>query len=153
MTELRPGVFTRLFAEIAADGRAKARTGLIGLALAVEKQAKINASNGSHRYGTPTPASPGLGPAVISGTLRRAITHTPPVFTVGGWESKVGTGVGFNPPYGRKKTPANKYGYYLETGLRNGSAYPFLKPAFEFGKTVVAPQLFRAAFNRGWPRI
>ena len=151
MTELRPGVFTRLFAEIVADGRAKARTGLIGLALAVEKQAKINASNGSHSYGTPTPASPGLGPAVISGTLRRAITHTPPVFTAGGWESKVGTGVGFTPRYG--KTPANKYGYYLETGLRNGSVYPFLKPAFEFGKNVVAPQLFRAAFNRGWPRI
>ncbi|MGW2936081.1 hypothetical protein ACWDA7_30485 [Streptomyces sp. NPDC001156] len=149
--ELRPGVFTRIFAEVEREGQAKARKVITALALAIERQAKINASSGAHKRGTPTPARPGSGPAVISGTLRRSITHSPVIFTGGGWETKVGTGVGFTPPYGR--TPANKYGFYLETGLRNGATYPFLRPAFNFGVRVVAPQLYQAAFRVGWPRI
>ncbi|MDI5965716.1 hypothetical protein [Streptantibioticus silvisoli] len=154
LPELRPGMFTRLFAEIAADGQKRAHTMLTGLALAVERQAKVNASSGAHKYGTPTPARPGAGPAVISGTLRRSLTHSPIIWTGGGWETKVGTAVGFNPPYGKKKTPANLYGKYLETGLRNGATYPFLKPALSFATRVVAPQLYQAAFRTGgWPRL
>lgn len=151
MTELRPGVFTRIFAEVEREAQVKARRVLIGIALAVERQAKINASVGAHKRGTKTPASPGTGPAVISGTLRRSITHSPIVFTGGGWETRVGTGIGLTPPYGR--TPANKYGFYLETGLRNGTTYPFLKPAVDFGRRVVAPQLYQTVFRAGWPRI
>lgn len=153
MPELRPGLFSELFGEIARDGEVKTRRVLTRLAQAVERQAKVNASSGAHRYGTRTPARPGSGPAVISGTLRRSITHTPVVFTGGGWETKVGTGVGFTPPYGRARTPANLYGFYLETGLKNGATYPFLKPAFDFGVRVVAPQLYQAVFRPGWPRI
>lgn len=133
------------------EGQLKTRRVLTQLALAVERQAKINASVGAHKRGTKTPASPGTGPAVISGTLRRSLTHSPVVFTGGGWETKVGTAVGFTPPYGR--TPSNKYGFYLETGLKNGSVYPFLKPAYDFGVRVVAPQLYQAVFRPGWPRI
>lgn len=151
MTELRPGLFTELFAEINRDAQVKSRRVVTQLALAIERQAKVNASSGAHKRNTPTPARPGSGPAVISGTLRRSITHSPVVFTGGGWETKVGTGVGFTPPYGR--TPANRYGLYLETGLRNGSTYPFLKPAFDFGVRIVAPQLYQAVFRPGWPHV
>jgi len=148
--ELRPGTFTRLFAEVEREALMKTRRVLTGIALAVERQAKINASVGAHKRGTRTPASPGTGPAVISGTLRRSITHSPAVFTGRGWEVRVGTAVGFTPPYGR--TPSNKYGYYLETGLKDGATYPFLKPAADFGMRVVAPQLYQVAFRTGWPR-
>ena len=151
MGELRPGTFTRLFAEVEREAQLKTRRVLTGVALAVERQAKVNASVGAHKRGTKTPASPGTGPAVISGTLRRSITHSPVVFTGGGWETKVGTAVGFTPPYGR--TPASKYGLYLETGLKNGSTFPFLKPAADFGMRVVAPQLYQTAFRVGWPRF
>lgn len=151
MLELRPGVFTRLFAEIDRDAQLKSRTVLTRLALAIERQAKINASVGAHKRGTPTPARPGSGPAVISGTLRRSLTHSPVVFTGGGWETKVGTGAGISPPYGR--TPASLYGLYLETGLKNGATYPFLKPAFDFGVRIVAPQLYQQVYRPGWPHI
>lgn len=151
MGELRPGAFTRIFAEVQREGQVKSRRLITQLALVVERQAKINASVGAHKRGTKTPASPGTGPAVISGTLRRSISHSPIIFTGGGWETKVGTSVGFTPPYGR--TPANQYGLYLETGLKNGAVYPFLKPAFDFGVRVVAPQLYQAVFRPGWPHI
>jgi hypothetical protein len=144
-------MFTRLFAEIERDGQVKARRVITQLALAIERQAKVNASTGAHRRGTPTPARPGTGPAVISGTLRRSLTHSPVVFNGAGWETKVGTAVGFTPPYG--STPSSKYGLYLETGLRNGTTYPFLKPAVDFGVRTVAPQLYRAAFRPGWPHL
>ncbi|KAB7850120.1 hypothetical protein [Streptomyces mobaraensis] len=149
--ELRPGLFTRLFAEISRDGQTKTRRVLTHLALAIERQAKINASVGAHPRGTPTPASPGAGPAVISGTLRRSITHTPVLPSGTGWETKVGTGVGFTPPYGR--TPSSRYGLYLETGLKNGVSYPFLGPAYRFGITTVAPQLYATVFRTPWPRL
>lgn len=153
MPELRPGIFSALFAEITAAGQAKARVALGQIADAVERQAKINASSGSHPYGTRTPARPGSGPAVISGTLRRSLTHSPLVFTGGGWETKVGTMAGQVPPYGKGRTASSQYGLYLETGLRNGAVYPFLKPAAQFARIVVAPQVFQAVFRPGWPRI
>jgi hypothetical protein len=148
--ELRPGAFLRLFAEVQAAQELKTRRVMAQLGTLAERQAKINASVGAHRRGTPTPARPGTGPAVISGTLRRSLTHGQPARTATGWQVKVGTGVGFTPSYGR--TPANRYGYYLETGLRNGSTYPFLLPAAQFVMRIAAPQLYRAAFSAGWPR-
>lgn len=148
MPELRPGAFTRIFTEINREGQAKTRTVLTQLANAIERQAKVNATVGAHKRGTPTPARPGTGPAVISGTLRRSLTHSPVVFNGSGWETKVGTATGFTPPYGR--SPSNKYGLYLETGLKNGSTYPFLLPAYRFGITHVAPQLYERVFRPGW---
>jgi|SRR5882672_7474807 len=150
--ELRPGTFVRLFAEINAAHEAKVRRVLTQIALVAERQAKINASVGAHKRGTPTPARPGAGPAVISGTLRRSLTHTTPVRTGVGWEVKVGTAVGFTPPYG--KTSASQYGLILEkTGLKNGNTYPFLVPAATFAMRVAAPALYRASFGGAWPRI
>ncbi|MCT9092840.1 hypothetical protein N4G70_28805 [Streptomyces sp. ASQP_92] len=149
--ELRPGIFRVLFAEIATDGQLKSRTVLTQLANAIERQAKVNASSGAHKRGTPTPARSGSGPAVVSGTLRRSITHSPIVSYGAGWETKVGTGAGIMPPYGR--SPASVYGLALETGLRNGAVYPFLGPAYRFGITIVAPQLYMSVYRARWPRI
>lgn len=151
MLELRPGAFLRVFAEIDAAAQAKCRTVLGQIALAAERQAKINASSGAHKRGTKTPARPGSGPAVVSGTLRRSITHTAVTKSATGWECKVGTGVGFTPPYG--KVPSTRYGPILEKeGLRNGARYPFVEPACRFAMTIVAPTLYRTAFGGGWPR-
>ncbi|NEA77441.1 hypothetical protein G3I68_43750 [Streptomyces sp. SID13588] len=55
------------------------------------------------------------------------------------------------PPYGR--TAASRYGLALETGLKNGAVYPFLGPAYRFGITTVAPQLYVSIYRPGWRRI
>jgi hypothetical protein len=141
-----------IVAGIKAEASVRTRIVLEPLALIIERQAKINASTGAHKYGTPTPARPGTGPAIISGNLRRSITHSPITFVNGGWETKVGTAIGFPAPYG-SKTPANKYGFYLETGLRNGTTYPFLVPAFKFGTGVPADLLYQSVYGAGWKKI
>lgn len=154
--EVHPGVWAAVFARIDEQARLKGRVALEPLALAIEKQAKINASVGSHRYGTPTPASPGTGPAVISGNLRRSITHSPIVMLgPGHWQTKVGTAIGFTPSYGgASRTPANKYGYYLEFGLRNGSTYPFLLPAFKHVTGVGARVIYDKAYGpASWKKV
>lgn len=150
-TELRMGTFTKIFVQMDEETKIRSKAALTSLALVVEKQAKINASTGAHKYGTRTPAKPGTGPAVISGTLRRAITHTPVKYIGGEFSCYVGMGVGSFPNYGTKKTPANKYAMYLEkTGLRNGAKYPFLIPAFTFAMKVPARLIYQEAFGKGW---
>jgi hypothetical protein len=152
-SELKPGAFLKLFAELDAEATRRSVKTLTELALTVEKQAKINASNGAHKYGTPTPARPGEGPAVISGNLRRAITHTSVRTTATGFEVMVGTAVGFPSTYG-SKTPAGKYGYYLEVkGLVNGAKYPFLQPAFKFTMGVPAQLIYAKNFGTGWKAL
>lgn len=153
-TELRPGVMTAIFTRLAVEGNARTRVALEPLALAVEKQAKINASSGSHPWGTPTPAVSGTGPAIISGTLRRSITHSPVTAVAGGWETRVGMGVGSYPGYGRGLIPANKYAYYLEVeGLRNGATFPFLEPAFKFVMVVPATLIYNEIYGATWARV
>ena len=129
------------------------RRGLTEAALALEREAKLNlGKGGTHRYGTPTPAHPGGPPALISGTLRRSVTHSPIVRGAFGWETRVGLASGFFPPYGKKHTQSSRYGYYLETGLRNGAKYPWLLPAFH----AIVPQMVRVnarLFSQGWPKI
>jgi hypothetical protein len=155
--ELRPGVYSALFARIALEAEGKAAAALAVIGTAVERQAKINASTGAHPYGTPTPARPGTGPARISGTLVRSITHTEPKLDGFGWSMKVGTATGLYPryrsAYGRtftSKTPANKYGYYLEKGLRNGVSYPFMGPAVSFAARYIAALAYEKVFGAPW---
>jgi hypothetical protein len=151
MPELRPGIFEAAFAKIATEADARTRLALEPLATAVERQARINASNGSHEYGTPTPARPGEGPAVISGTLKKSIDHTPIAKDPTGWMTKVGPKRGMTPPYSR--TESHQYGYYLETGLRNGTTYPWLKPAAEFACKVSAVSIFTEKYGVNWRRV
>jgi hypothetical protein len=157
--ELEPGVLAELFLRTSAQATARSRRVLEPLAIVIENQAKTNASTGSHPYGTKTPATPGAGPAIVSGSLRRSITHTAPVPAFGGWTATVGIAGGVYPPTrpragkrgGRSKpTPVSKYAQYLEEGLRNGTKYPFLLPAFQFGVTVAAPTIYATVFGAGW---
>src|SRR5205823_1427964 len=142
---LTPGMLADLFARLAAQAADRSRLALEPLAIAIETQAKINASTGSHRYGTRTPARPGAGPAIISGALRRSITHTPIAPTAGGWSLAVGMAAGVY-----AQTPVSKYAEYLETGLRTGERFPFLAPAFRFGVGVAAPSIYAAVFGAPW---
>lgn len=155
--EVRPGVWAEVFGAIDAQAKVKGSKLLELIALALEKQAKINASVGSHGYGTPTPARAGTGPAVISGTLRRSITHEPVrMLGPGHYQTRVGTGVGAYPSYGShsSRTPANKYGYYLEHGLKNGSTFPFLVPAFRHVTTTGASAIYRAIYDAArWKKV
>jgi hypothetical protein len=157
--ELEPGDFTIVFARLRDAGVRNAGKGLTALALVVEKQAKINASVGSHKYGTPTPARPGTGPAVISGNLRRSVTHDRVSRdATGNWVTRVGPAQGFFPPYPHhsrsggapKRTSADKYGFYLETGLRNGAKFPWLKPAAEFAARTAEPIIAAALAASLW---
>lgn len=147
MPEFTAAALNRVLAHISQQGRAASRTGLIGLADAVVKQAKLNASSGRHAYGTPTPARPGTGPAVISGTLRNSIDRTAVTLNAAGWEAKVGLVPGRTPPYRKGRgTTSSKYGLFLETGLRNGATYPFLEPATRMAH-IQAPVAFKRAFE------
>lgn len=146
--ELTAAALRRILTRIESRGTAAARTGLIAVAEAMVRQAKTNASNGSHPYGTPTPARPGEGPARISGTLRNSITRTAVRKAAGSWETKVGLRPGMAPSYPgrhRTRTPSSVYGKYLETGLRNGATYPFLKPA-TYLVPIQAEVAFKATF-------
>jgi hypothetical protein len=135
MAELLPGVLEAVFTRIVTEAQGRSRAALSPIAALIERQAKINASTGKHGYGTKTPAWPGTGPAQISGTLVASIDHSPIILGALGWETKVGTAANKFPTYGSRtsKTSSSKYGLILEkTGLRNGSKYPFLEPAFTF---------------------
>jgi hypothetical protein len=144
---------TAIFAKLTVEGIARSPIALAPVADAIVSRARANASNGRHAYGTPTPAQPGEGPAQISGTLRNSITRTNVTRTGTGAEVKVGTEAGAFPGYGKGRTPSSKYGYYLETGLKNGTTFPFLKPAFDHGVNVVAPSIYKKAYGDGWKRL
>jgi len=77
----------------------------------VQNQARINAT-GARGGGASNPES--RGPRVDTGRLRASI-HWEIREDAQGLEGRIGTNV--------------EYGYYLETGLRNGRTYPFLVPA------------------------
>ncbi len=84
-TELRPGVFTAIFERLAVKARATGAGALTAIAVQIEREVKLSLGQHTHRYGTRTTARPGGPPALVSGTLRRAVTHTRPVRTPLGW--------------------------------------------------------------------
>lgn len=151
-TEIKPGVFTSLFLQIDAQAEAKSQLALTRLAIEVEHRAQSDLSRLSHRYGTKTPASPGGPPAKISGNLARSVTHTMVARDGVGWSTRVGTRPGLYPWYSHR-TPANLYGRYLETGLRNGSTYPWLVPAFRWAVAMQGPMIYREVYGTGWRRL
>jgi hypothetical protein len=148
-TEMTSGVFQVLFAKLAVSAETRMPIALERVAIKVETEAKTNASRGEHPVRTKTPARPGSGPARISGTLVRSITHSTPKPNGAGWECRVGVAGGMYAPYNRRTT-SGKYGYYLETGIRNGAVYPFLGPAFHNTARETAEITFAALFSVGW---
>jgi hypothetical protein len=157
---LRPGVFEEIFTAVGAEAQKRSKTAVELMANATEAQAKQNVSTGSHAYGTPTPASEGSGPAVISGTLRRSITHTPTVAAAGAWSAMVGPAPGMYTPYGipkyhikpnpKPRADSALYGYYLETSDW-GHVYPWLVPALHMVEIVAGPVILREIFGAPWP--
>lgn len=150
-TELVPGVFAAVFGRAAVLAQARTAAGLAATAAAVAHQAQTNASTGSHAYGTSTPAYPGTGPATISKTLVNSIAFSLPRPLGLGWSCRVGPRIGMYPAYDGRRgtTDSAEYGRYLETGLRNGTRYPWLRPAGHIGShaAVVA---FQRTFSLPW---
>ncbi len=113
----------RVTAAITERGQLGMREALTAVALAGERQAKINASVGAHRKGTKTPATRyETGPARISGNLVRSVTHEPVVQAGTVFTTKVG--VAGSAPYGK----------WVE-----GEGYAFMLPTAKFLKGVVVP--------------
>ncbi len=138
-----------ILARVAEQGVQRAASGLEAVAEAIERQARTNASNGQHAYGTPTPARPGEGPAQISGTLVDSIGHNAVARSAEGWATKVGPRRGHFPDYSarwRSRVDSSRYGYYLETG-DHGITYPWLKPAADRVGEATAAAAFVDAFN------
>lgn len=152
MALLEPGVPTAMFTRLDEEFRIRGGIALAPVADAIKRQAKINASNGSHMLGTKTPAYPGTGPAQISRTLVRSIDRTNVTRQSFGWFCQVGMVPGTRPWYSKKD--ASKYAYILEVvGCRNGNKYPFLYPAFRFGVEHVATVIYTQKYGTGWARV
>jgi hypothetical protein len=149
------------------SGGLKTDKALTELALKIEAKYKENlGKGGSHQYGTPTPATPGGPPGLISGQLRRSATHSKRQ-TAEGLEIRIGPASTPRAPYsgtagstksrrgGRTGAHAGngatngEVGLYLETGLRNGAKYPALLPAFHEG-IAASSVTFRTVFTGGW---
>lgn len=118
------------------------RVGVQRTAMALVKQAKINATNPPPRLGMTAGRDPGTGPAVVSGRLRNSI-----VITEQGPTGKWG--------YQATVAPTVKYARRLELGFSGADslgrvydqpAYPFFGPAYRFVMSVVAQRQFEMAW-------
>lgn len=105
------------------------RSAVIEVAHLMERVAKEHAGEGGrHKLGTPTPATPGSGPAVITGTLRRSIIVSDvSAYGLFGWTAKIG--------------PTAIYGRRVELEYD----YPYMTPAYEEVKPMVG-----AIYARHW---
>lgn len=150
--ELTPQAMVAVFTRIAGQADSRRRIAIGAIADAVVRAAKEDLALNTHTYKTKTTATPGGPPALVSGNLRRSVVRTPVTLGSLGWETTVGVAAGFYPLYGDKrgKTPSSKYGLYLETGLRNGSKYPWLLPAYERVRDSIAPGIVATVFTAGW---
>ena len=107
-----------------------------------EAAAKLNVGEGgAHKAGTTTSASKGRGPAVVTGDLRRAVTHE----MTGAHTVRVGAAdiphraekAGWKAP---RATSGQIGGYVEEAG------YPWLKPALD--ETVAVSEMAVTAILR-----
>jgi len=98
----------RNIADMAARAQAGAREVVVGAAAIVEAQAKANFA-GHHRPGEPHVGGPGSYPNVVTGNLRRSITHTQ-VHQVG--LATFASTVGPTAKYGRRVELEYHYAYF-----------------------------------------
>jgi hypothetical protein len=145
---------TAVFARLITESQRRNRIALIPIADAIKRQAKTNASNGRHLYGTPTPSMGApQGPAIISRSLVNAIDRTTPVKTPAGWLVQVGMAPGRVPSYSRRRDSA-QYAEILElVGSRSGRKFPFMHSAAQFGFDIVAPVVYREMYGSTWFRV
>lgn len=111
--ELRPGELRSILRSVDKAGVDFAQRSTEELGQQTERQAKLNANTGAHRKGERTSARKGAGPNVVTGNLRRNITHTHAAKEARGWFVKVGVAT------------AARYARFVEVNLD----YPFLLPA------------------------
>lgn len=114
------------------DGAAKA--GVMAVAFAVQKQAKINAFTGKHRPGEGHIPGTGPGPNVGTGLLRRSISV----------KQRKGFG-----SYVASVGPTAVYARAVEQGhprWRSGVRYPYLRPAAAMVRRQ-AKRIFLATFK------
>jgi hypothetical protein len=110
----------QVMAGLTAWERKVEKAGEIGItqaALAIERQAKLNANTGVHPRGQGHIKGTGPGPNVVTGTLRRSIT-TEVRYGFGSYVATVG--------------PTVEYARAVELGnprWKSGVRYPFLIPA------------------------
>ena len=111
-----------------------AKAGVMAVAFAVQKQAKVNAFTGKHSPGEGHIPGTGPGPNVGTGLLRRSIS----VKRREGFES-----------YVAEVGPTAVYSRAVELGSprwRSGVRYPYLRPAANEVRRK-AKRIFLAAFN------
>lgn len=150
--ELTPEAMVAVFTRLEGQTESRKRIAVGSIADAIVRAAKEDLAKNTHTYKTRTTATPGGPPALVSGTLRRSVVRTAVTLTALGWETRVGVAAGFYPTYGGKagRTASSKYGFFLETGLKNGSKYPWLKPAYERVRDTLAPGIVATVFTAGW---
>lgn len=152
VTELRPGVPTAIFGRVIGEVKVRGRLALAPIAEEIKREARANAENGHHLPGTKTPASPGEGPAMISGALIVSIQRTPVIRFDFGWMVTIGVVPNYAPYYNPKRTTGT-YGPILELyGCRNGAKYPFLEPAFDMVCAFFAPSFLTSMYGATWAR-
>lgn len=119
--------FTRGIERLVVRTDIATRNAVVKGAAAIEREAKLKAGEaGRHQRGTPTPAAPGTGPAIITGTLRRSIhTRGPYRRGIGTWEAMIG--------------PSVIYGRRVELEYD----YPYMRPAVDLVHKTVLPVLLR----------
>jgi hypothetical protein len=69
-------VFVKKISKLQTDARSKPKEAALKIGAAVERQAKINASTGSHKKGQPHIPGTGPGPNRVTGFLRNSITSS-----------------------------------------------------------------------------
>lgn len=155
MPYLEPGVPTFIFARLTEGFIAKNVIAIAALADVTVKAIQASArSGGSHALGTPTPASPGGPPAMISGTLANSIGRSPISRGSGGATCQIGMIAGNYPTY-RSRKSSSQYAAILElVGCRNGATYPFLIQTATDTIEQMAEPIYTAAYGEGgWTRI
>jgi hypothetical protein len=104
----------------------------IGMAgLAVERQAKRNASTGVHKRGLGHIQGTGPGPNVVTGNLRRSIMTKVDGYNISSGAMQRSTLSGFGDRYVAEISAGAVYARAVEKGLPEwgGVKYPYLEPA------------------------
>lgn len=124
---IRAGALTGPLRRMQETALTRAEAGLRRQALGVQARAMVRVrEGGQHRRGTPTPASRGRGPAVVTGDLGRAIAQSEVERM--GMTLRIRVGPAAVPHRGGRST-SGVIGEALETGGRYGARYPFMGPA------------------------
>jgi hypothetical protein len=117
----------------------EAAKGALGaFAAMVEREAKLRAvEGGTHKRGTPTPATSGSGPARITGNLFRSIRAEPVRVGFGSYTADITAGM--------------EYARILEFGWASGVNYPYMQPAFDSFQGRQG-DIFTSLFLERWKR-